>query len=142
MKKIILILISIIAGVSIYLLSTSKQSNTPINEKEELRFKPAKFRTDTTFMCGANLSRETAKLYFDSNTLNVTFDNRSYISTRQAPTSYCVKPEITCYVTSDHYTNPNQLYMEVEEEGSSIRISGDSVDPKGIVYSCFEVDKE
>lgn len=136
MKKTIFIIILSIVVIIGYFIITSNTDTTQTSKTEEYKFKPAKFRTDTTFMCGANISRKTAKLYFDSNTLKVTFDNRQYISNRNGG----VSADINYYVTSDHYTNPNQLYMEVEEAGSSIRITGDSVTPKGIVYSCFEVD--
>ncbi len=139
MKKIILILImlSLVVGLYLYVSDNFKLEKNSIQQSnKDFKFKPAKFRMDTPFMCGANISRKTAKLYFDSQTLKVEFDNHKYISHRNGG----IQPELNYYVTSDHYINPNQLYMEVEKDGSSIRITGDSIDPKGIVYSCFEID--
>ena len=140
MKKIISIVVILLLVAGIYAFVNNSQElekGSASQSEKEFKFKPAKFRLDTPFMCGANISRQTAKLYFDSSTLKVEFDNRQYISNKNGG----IHAELTYYVTSDNYTNPNQLYMEVEKDGSSLRISGESVTPKGIVYSCFEVDE-
>lgn len=139
MKKVVLIALFILVVSGIYFILTNKESpSTDIIEsktKKNFEYKPAKFRPNTLFYCMTK-SKEVAKLYFDTINRRIEFNNRLYVTHINGG----IQPELNYYVTSDHYTNPNQLYMEVEIGGGSIRITGDSIVPQGVIYYCFEVD--